>query len=308
MQGIELTTVFDPEILLPSKESVHNLAFWHRLLEWTVDPRPRVGAMTFERLHELYLDPPEVKGLPKAELWTIYSKLAARAAIKKPPIPHQICIHHLTDSYIPLYGPINNAEPLVDAIDCISNGGAIVVATDRRCWPKELDSECSKCDICKISLLTEPKGDLSAVWRTQYRLFGNFDLAVLIDMSDRMFPNLKFSKSAWNYMHKLKGDPAITSGKLMTHLSVLNDEASRIWSQNSTTADRKAQLGSLGIDASPENSNTHKSSSAMKARMFSFEEKTLVCEWHTKFERHRNRIYFAVENDNVYIGVVTDHL
>ena len=122
------------------------------------------------------------------------------------------------------------------------------------------------------------------------------------------FPCVVFSDEFDASMSALEGDRRQNWGRVLKHLAVLSDQASRIFRESPQSHERIAALGSCGIDASPDSPKTHGNHKAMGARVFSFSGRGVVCEWHSKLEPNRNRIHFAVAEDVVYVGRWVAHL
>lgn len=308
MGELKLHAFFDPELIVPSASSIHMLEFWMRLQEWTEDPRPRLGPSTSLALQELMSQPPAVEGLPPAEFWKIVGKLVSRVEAY-PDASETVCSNHIGDAYTPFWGHDQNIEKLIDALGYSPCEGGTAIATDSRCWASHIRRP--KCELCQsrlIELYTRPLMSLEGMWRDLYLESASDSTDVLRAYSSEMFPSLTFADSAWNGVNLIRGEVHEVTRKLVHHLGVLNDQAREIWSTYPSTTDRQSHLASLSVEASPENANTHRSKSAMRARMFSFEGGEICCEWHTKLQRHRDRIYFAVEGGRVYVGAITDHL
>lgn len=308
MVNPEIFTLFDPEIVIPSPESAVQLEFWARLQEWTRDPRPRIGPKTSASLLTLLENPPAVKGLPMADFWTIVGKLVARVYSPAGNFS-DYCDCHLREAYKPLLGAAGNFDLLADAISTAPRGSSTALATDRYCWTKTIPfSDCGSCARQAIALYFLPEDPLARVWRNHVRRFDPVNLNALQPISDKLFPELHFSVSAWNHLDTLSGDPREIVDNLLTHLGVLNDHVFSIWQSEVNTVDRQSHLARFGVVASPENANTRRSKIAMAARTFEFGGRSVRCEWHTKLHPGRDRVYFAVEDECVYIGAIIRHL
>jgi hypothetical protein len=123
------------------------------------------------------------------------------------------------------------------------------------------------------------------------------------------FPRLRFSTRTWGHVDKFEGAFRDLRPTLIGHLSGLNDHAPEIWREAKVASEISALLaGRARITCSLESPNTHKNKGAMSQRTIDFEGKSVVCEWHTKLEPHRNRIHFAVEEDQVFVGLFVAHL
>jgi len=81
---------------------------------------------------------------------------------------------------------------------------------------------------------------------------------------------------------------------------------------NGIPYDVQAALGKYHCDLSPESPKTRSSPKLMRQREVSFNGRTYRCEWHAKLEPNRNRIHFAMMDDQfaemVLIGIFVEHL
>lgn len=307
MNRTEVCALFDPELIIPSDESANELSFWIRLQEWIHDRRPKMGAATAEKLQELLIHPPKVTGLPMAEFWKIVGNLSSRVVDSSAP-ERFICENHLREAYSPLYGHPDNIDCLIDTLKRSSLDYGTALATDPKCWSFNLGmSGCTECGTTLITY-TRPEDRLAHAWRHLYRNTQAQNIGTLTDFAPRMFPDLTFSSSAWNQVDTLGGEPQIIVERIIASLTALNDRVREIWNTYHDTVGRQGHLRSIGIEASPESPATRKTKAAMNARRFIFNDLEIVCEWHTKLQPHRDRIYFAVHDGEVYVGAITKHL
>ncbi|MGB3323298.1 MAG: hypothetical protein WBB05_11910 [Mycolicibacterium fortuitum] len=307
MVAIDVHALFDPELIIPSAESARELPFWIRLQEWIQDRRPRIGATTSEKLQDLITEPPSVIGLPMAEFWKIIGNLSSRVVDSSAHV-RPICENHLRQAYSPHYGHSDNIEALIDTLERSSVEHGTALATDSRCWSADLRvTGCVECDVSFVTY-TSPEDSLAHAWRRLYLNTGDQNMGTLIDLAPKMFPDLIFSHSAWSHLDTLGGEPQTIAERIVASLTALNDSVLEIWSLYQNTVDRQARLRSSGIEASPESSTTRRSKSAMTARRFTFNNTEVTCEWHTKLQPHRDRIYFAVHDGKIYVGAITKHL
>jgi len=113
----------------------------------------------------------------------------------------------------------------------------------------------------------------------------------------------------WGQIGKMKGNFRELRPQLMRDLSGLSDHASEVWSTCVEPTVIASEMASrAGVDCSRDSPQTHKNKAAMTERRVNFGEAQVVCEWHTKLERHQNRIHFAVKEGVVYVGVFAEHL
>lgn len=122
------------------------------------------------------------------------------------------------------------------------------------------------------------------------------------------FPDLVFVRARTIFSNFDEAYDTIRD-KVTEHLGVLNDHARRILGAAVTAQVKQAQFGALGIEASGENGNTRRHTSAMRQREVTVGDRTVACDWHTKLRRHVDRIYFnATSLDGVVVGVFHRHL
>lgn len=128
-------------------------------------------------------------------------------------------------------------------------------------------------------------------------------------IADRAFPESRFIEGVWAGAKEFEGDDIINRRRLIHHLSGLNDHFLSVYSSTNDPNRISAEMGSIaGIDCSKESNKTRRNSKAMASRIRSTGKKDITFEWHTKFEAHRNRIHFAIDEGKLYIGVFCKHL
>jgi hypothetical protein len=188
------------------------------------------------------------------------------------------------------------------------------MSTIEACWPGNEQGNCSACDAARLSHVytpveSESKSDeLARVWRQAYRDEHSADPTQLEAFASKMFPAIEFSSDAWKRLRTLVGAPEEITTSIIEHLAVLNDFAAVTWADTLSTDGRQAALGARGVTSSPEGPKTHRDKKAMRSRDFQFDGGQVRCEWHTKLRPDVNRIYFAVSNGKVLVGVIVDHL
>jgi hypothetical protein len=305
MPPVDISVLFDPELILPSEAAANRLEFWQRLQEWVQDRRPRMDPLTSSSFAEIMANPPKLEGLPLGEFWKIAGQLAPRV-VNLSTENNPICENHIRGVYKPFYGRTENVEVLLQSLSGRLEDLETALATDAECWESNIPVQgCVECRDGDIALYFAPNDTLAHVWRQRYLKAMPGDLLGIQGLASNMFPQLKFCDSAWTHLGTLEGEPEQLVERLIAHLSVLNDSATTIWEAQSTNVSRESELGSLGINASPENNYTQR---RKKARTFEIEGRDVVCMWHTKLQPQIDRIYFSVEDDGVYIGSITGHL
>lgn len=143
----------------------------------------------------------------------------------------------------------------------------------------------------------------------------NLPLPFLSSYSSSMFPEIHFHTPIENI--KNIGIEYTESIKpFIEHLSYLNDEA-RVDFRGKLT--NHEIISKAKISISPENSKTHKDKAAMKERTIKIANNDIVCEWHSKLEGHRGRIYFyprlhpdenvkKIVKGKLIVGIIANHL
>lgn len=122
------------------------------------------------------------------------------------------------------------------------------------------------------------------------------------------FPNLIFSRQL-NF-NKFKGTYESLRSLAIEHLSALNDHFIAAFDSEKGLPDNISTM--IGISVSIESGKTRASNKKMKLREVEFQGMNLMCEWHSKFEPHQNRIHFCPipneDNARLFIGIFVDHL
>lgn len=307
------TRLFDPEIIIPSVEGARELDFWMRMLKFADDTEPRVGPSTMRALNQLVQSPPKISGLAIGDFWTIVGKFIRRG-LTPSSVPRKICDEHLREIYAPKMGAVDNVQRLIDDIESAGYGRRIAVDTVRDCWPQDHLPSCTACDGSGVSYVYRPDGKtasstaMAIVWRKAYKDAHASDSTQLEAFATHMFPNIEFSADAWKRLKSLSGSPEDITASLIEHLGVLNDDVLSIWESHNSTEERQAVMRALGVTCSPEGPRVHKDRKAMLARDFKFRQGVVRCEWHTKLRPNMDRIYFAVSEGKVLVGLIVDHL
>ena len=143
-------------------------------------------------------------------------------------------------------------------------------------------------------------------YRTLYSV-ENVPEGEFFEIAAKAFPSLAFAPTL-NFQH-FEGAYALSRPEVVHHLSLINDRFLELY---------KAELGSsrsismrLGIAVSIEGQN-RMNQAFMRYRDAKFGGHVYRCEWHSKLELHRNRIYFHIGDEGtdgrVLIGVFHRHL
>lgn len=150
--------------------------------------------------------------------------------------------------------------------------------------------------------------DFKQFWRQVPELCNLLPHAIE-EVAGRAFPKSNFVEGVWSGAKEFEGDMSTIRTTLISHLSGLDDHFLSIYAETNDPNRIAAEMGSrAGIDCSKESNKTRRNSKAMSSRIRSIGSKDLTFEWHTKFEVHRNRIHFAVDDGELYIGIFCKHL
>lgn len=300
--------LFDPEIVVPSRDAKNRIDFWVRLASWVEDSRPKLGARTLEGVIAMLETPPLV--ISPAEFYEVIGRIASRVARSNGVGPnHETCIDAWLEHYAPKLGHSTNRASLRDDIGWTASPGPVLLATDNDCWKESRRfTPCDSCGMGSVYLYASGDNGVERALRTEFAERGEFDFDTLASVSSALFPRVRFSDSAWARVRYMRGDRRELTKTLFEHLAVLNDHAVGIWAYASQTNERIAHLAALGVDASPESPKTRASEKMMKLRDFRFDGVVRRCEWHTKFEPHQNRLHFSITHGVVYVGTIEAHL
>jgi hypothetical protein len=145
-------------------------------------------------------------------------------------------------------------------------------------------------------------------WRSIVEL-EDADESQLASLSHLAFPRLRFAALTWSQVSRFEGDFRDLRALLLRDLSGLNDHALDVWRNHIEPVRIAAEMRArAGVNCSRDSYGTHRNATAMSERLVRFGGVEVKCEWHTKLERHRNRIHFAVIGDEVFVGIFASHL
>lgn len=143
------------------------------------------------------------------------------------------------------------------------------------------------------------------------------------------YPDLYFKDGVWGEVNNFSGGYAAVYNILKKYLSILNDHGAWVFitppPQTHPTDTATPALGvfpskelienrftSLSLNMAPEKSNVHANLNCRTAREIVIKKRTIYCEWHGKFELHKNRIHIyppIMESDEkLIIAFFADHL
>ncbi len=124
------------------------------------------------------------------------------------------------------------------------------------------------------------------------------------------FLQLDFYANAIQGIKSMSKPYSVLLPDLVRHLSALSDHGQAIFSQSWDEV--PARFGQHGVDMSTENGNTKSNSTAKKQRTRNHLGKEIVFWWHSKLERHQDRIHFypddAAKTGRIVVGIFCRHL
>lgn len=125
------------------------------------------------------------------------------------------------------------------------------------------------------------------------------------------FAHLDFIEGAFAGIKDMEKPYRTLVADLVKHLAALSDHGPRIFTDTSWQ-DVPQHFGQFGVVLSLESGNTKKNSGAKKERTRQHNGKEYVFWWHTKLERHQNRIHFSPDDvkskGSILIGIFCLHL
>lgn len=312
--------ILDPELFLPSIENIGNPAFWYRLLEIPKRNSFLLRPNAYRQFVELYVEDLNALRNPR-DIQRVLAQLMGK--LDKEEVEENNILAEKIGFYSPHLGRPNNTTILKNDFSSVPRDAIVVLATARECWQ-------AKNDYSEHGLFLHTKerpeeGDADRTWNLAEReefIQSKPSFEELSDKRYKLFPQLRFSRSAWDQVGKIKKEPNDTISRIIKHLCILNDEAPRLWKEHTENNSRISALGALAVEASPENGNVLGNSKLKDERNFRFHQPDVSCDcepnscdghvknchWHTKLYRDTGRIHFKVEDDFVYIGTMTDHL
>ena len=134
--------------------------------------------------------------------------------------------------------------------------------------------------------------------------------AELAQWAHSAFLQLDFYADALSGIKSMEKPYKELVGDLVRHLAALSDHGKAIFSQN--WEDAPARFGQYGVDMSMENGKTKRNKDARDDRTKIHNGKEVVFWWHSKLERHQNRIHFypndAANTGRILVGIFCKHL
>ena len=127
------------------------------------------------------------------------------------------------------------------------------------------------------------------------------------EIAAKAFPDLAFAPTL-SFRH-FSGTYVLRRPEVVHHLSLINDWFLELYESELGSSDKISTR--LGIDVSIEGSSRN-SESLMRRRDAEYRDRVYLCEWHSKLEPHRNRIYLhpgdVGTDERVLIGIFHQHL
>ncbi len=125
---------------------------------------------------------------------------------------------------------------------------------------------------------------------------------------------MRFCAGAWGTLRKLRSSELRYAPILANYMTVLNDQAIRVWEKHIGRDEREYRMYSLGIDCSIEQPKTIAKERLSRIRTYTHRGEDMVMSWHAKILGHTGRMYFLVDTElkydadpYVYIGGFTNH-
>jgi hypothetical protein len=164
-------------------------------------------------------------------------------------------------------------------------------------------------DEVKAHVLRSPK-DAPDFWRG---VFTHEPVSAehFFTLTEDAFPRLLFAETL--RLHHFKGSYAEVLPWLVKLLGALNDHFARTLADCCGDQNQvMARFSALGLDISPESSNTKKNAKAWEQRKVVHGDAVYRCEWHGKRLWDRDRVHFSLplaeQDDRVLIGIFVEHL
>lgn len=154
-------------------------------------------------------------------------------------------------------------------------------------------------------------------------------VTTLQKIAPHAFPDLFFAKDVWLGLDDLSDGYIPLRREIRKYLSILNDIGAWVFTSpppllsplDTMAAEEEGAITNQiiqerfsyqGLNFSPEKKNVRTHEASRQAREIILGERTLYCEWHGKFERHRNRMYVHApveESDGkVIVAIFHRHL
>lgn len=124
------------------------------------------------------------------------------------------------------------------------------------------------------------------------------------------FPSLDFVDHAFDGISHMSKPYRELARPLIHHLGAMSDHGKRIFLGPRDQIE--AEFGALGVNISNENGNTRGNSDARKERTIEIDGADIVFWWHSKLERHQDRIHINPDRiaggGRLLVGIFCKHL
>lgn len=208
-------------------------------------------------------------------------------------------------------------------------GGQGICTAPSVAWAHEQTLSDNECAVACIVLYIEISGMLDTevstrsipLWfvkdRENYCLFFRWLITETTTAPSGMesfalsaFPKLDFISGAFGGIKDMSKPYQTVVRSITHHLGVLSDHGQRVFSGPRSSV--ASEFGGLHVDISDENGNTKGNSVARTERTKTVNGSNVVFWWHTKLERHQNRIHIYPDNvptgGRILIGIFCLHL
>ncbi|WP_155642330.1 hypothetical protein [Pseudomonas alabamensis] len=134
--------------------------------------------------------------------------------------------------------------------------------------------------------------------------------AGLETFSARAFRNLDFVSGSFNGIKGMSKSYVCLIPTLVKHLAALSDEGRIVFV--GPWEEAEAKFGAFGVNLSDENGATKNNRVARRERLKEWDGSERIFWWHTKLERHQDRIHFCprgiAKGEKILIGIFCLHL
>lgn len=170
---------------------------------------------------------------------------------------------------------------------------------------------------CNIAV----SGDIACIWMVGDKAsYCNFFRWLIVEttskpsemekLSGSAFPSIEFAEGAFSGIKDMSKAYHELVAEIVRHLGCLADHGQRIFLEQRTRVE--AEFGALGVNISDENGNTKGDKVARKERTRLIDGVEVIFWWHTKLERHQDRIHINPDRirdgGKLIVGIFCNHL
>lgn len=219
-----------------------------------------------------------------------------------------IASNEIMEIVVTLNGEMHVAAAVSYAAMQVRAGHATGVITPSFSGRKgRVEVECAQSRI-ELHFISDESSRLFFVRGVLVRVTGEVAFA---ELAESAFPRLHFVENVFDGLRSLSKPLRDIAGDLVKHLSVLSDHGREIFDLE-LHKDIEAGFRGHGIDISPENKETMKDTTCRRERTRDVDGVSLVFEWHTKIEPHKDRVHVhpgaKVTGGRVSVGIIHEHL